>query len=564
MVVASLFLAAVVGGIPGCGGDSVSPSLPPSISSVDPASGTVGTQVAISGASFTPGLTVTFGDLAATSIEVESPGTALVHAPDGLLVGSTYDIRVTNPGGTSDTIEDAFLAVAPELLSVNGVTKPSGVSGSTIIFEGTAFGDLAGKGSVWFTDGGGGLVEASIASDENWTDEFVVTTVPNAAGDGPVWVETATGVTDSVMFKLASGATFSPSLINWTATTPLPATSQGHGAAFLSGENAGTDNVVYVSGGADGALVPRTLVWRAPADPTGSIGVWTSETDLPEARAFHRLLIATPFNALIDTTNAGHAYVMGGIGPDGAPRATVYRAAIGADRSLGPWIPEIGLPEPLHSMGAVIFRSWIFVLGGATTGDVPVTSVYRCSIEEDGSLGPWEAQAPLAEARAYGVAVQFAGVIYFVGGDEGVTAPGSAATSTSQSSEIYYNALDLRSRALGASWDTNPSSLIKSVAKHSAVVAGGTILVSGGVYNGDGNSATEHQYASFGLDGTIESFGGATGSQTIAGSSGAGGQPFFNHAAIVYVDAGGEAHVVILGGNDVTDPTTPLAENYYY
>jgi hypothetical protein len=40
--------------------------------------------------------------------------------------------------------------------------------------------------------------------------------------------------------------------------------------------------------------------------------------------------------------------------------------------------------------------------------------------------------------------------------------------------------------------------------------------------------------------------------------------PFFNHAAVAYVDAGGVAHVVILGGNNVNDPATPVADSYYY
>jgi hypothetical protein len=40
--------------------------------------------------------------------------------------------------------------------------------------------------------------------------------------------------------------------------------------------------------------------------------------------------------------------------------------------------------------------------------------------------------------------------------------------------------------------------------------------------------------------------------------------PFFNHAALQYVDASGEAHVVVLGGTDVDNPATPIAEVYIY
>ena len=87
------------------------------------------------------------------------------------------------------------------------------------------------------------------------------------------------------------------------------------------------------------------------------------------------------------------------------------------------------------------------------------------------------------------------------------------------------------------------------------------MLVGGGLYNGAATSSTEHSFATINVDGSLSSFGGATGSQTIAA---AGGVPFFNHAALEYVDAAGEAHVVVLGGTDVTNPGVPIAEVYFY
>jgi hypothetical protein len=275
--------------------------------------------------------------------------------------------------------------------------------------------------------------------------------------------------------------------------------------------------------------------------------------------------LATPFNALIDTALAGHLYVLGGIGVSGLPISSVVRASISLDRSIGSWVSETALPVPLYSASASIFRSWLYVVGGATMDSTAVPNVYRAHIQLDGSLGPWETEPSLPEARAFASLVQYAGTMYLVGGDAGIVVPGSASTTATQTGSIYYNPLDLRTgRLAGSSWTLNPSTLIKSVAKHTAIVAGGTMLVSGGVYNGSGNSSTEHQSASIMLDGTIGSFGGSTGSQTIGGSSGAGGRPFFNHAAIVYVDGAGAAHVVILGGNDITMPSFPVRESYYY
>ncbi len=560
-LVAALALAAG-----GCGNDSPGPAgLQPGLNALSPDSGTVGTEVEITGSNFESGLVVRFGGFPASGVSVLSPTTLLAHAPDSIVAGARYEVQVINPGGKSAIIPDAFKAVGPDLQIVNGVTRPSGFSGSTIIFEGHAFGDLLGKGHVWFTDDGGQPVEAPVADAENWTNEFVVTTVPANAGSGPVWIETPTGTSRAVRFMLTEAASFSPSQIFWTPTTPLPEQSQGHKAVFLEGENEAAENVVFLTGGADGSLNPRAATWKAAVEATGGIGAWTGMGEMPDTRAFHGMVLATPYNALIDTTAAGHLYVLGGIGPNGSATSTVWRAPVYTDRTIGAWTSEPSLPAPVHSMGAVVFRSWIYVAGGAGTGNAAVASVYRARIGRDGSLGAWESQPSLPESRAYGTLLQFAGRLYMVGGDAGTVAPATATTSQTQANTIYSNPLDLRTATLKSGlWPTNPSTLIKTVAKHSALVAGGTVLVSGGIYNGAGNSATEHQYATINLDGTIDSFNGATGSQTIGGSSGAGGEPFFNHAAITYVDGSGAAHVVILGGNNVNAPSSPMNATYYY
>lgn len=553
----------------GCGGDDgtgPTSGLQPNLASVSPDSGNVGTQVEISGSDFESGATVEFDDLGADSVLFVDATTLLAFAPDGLVRDSVYDLVVRNPGGKSDELADAYRAVAPALQVVNGVSKPSGNPGSTVILDGKSFGDLVAKGSIFFSDGTGAPVEAAVSLPENWTNEFLVTQVPNDAETGPVWVETPTGATDSIEFTVTESANFSPSSIQWTESTALPEPGQGHGAVFLAIEGgAGPGQLVYVTGGADGSLAPRTSVVRSPIDASGELTGWTAETPLPAARAFHSTTVASPFNALIDTAVAGHLYVVGGIDAGGSPTSTVFTAPVDRDRSVGSWTETTALPEPLHSAGITIFRSWLYLAGGATVGDEPVANVYRAPIREDGSLGPWETQASLPYARAHARLAQFGGVLYMLGGDTAAVAPGSSTLTNTRVAEIHYHPLDLRTGELrNASWTLNPNELIKQVAKHSAVVAGGWILASGGLYNGASNSSTEHQFASINPDGTIDSFGGATGSETIAGSGGAGGVPFFNHAAISYVDASGVAHVVILGGNNVDDETTPVAEIYFY
>jgi len=518
--------------------------------------------VAVTGTSFEAGAVIAFDDLPAASVTFVDATTLVVSAPAGLFTDSVYDVTVVNPGGRSSTLDSAYKAVAPALLVVNGVSKPSGNSGTTVILEGRAFGDDVTLGSVFFSDAAGQPVEATVALAENWTDEFIVTTVPSSAETGPVWIETPTGVSDSIEFRLLQSATFSPSLINWSSTTALPEAVQGLGAVYLpieSGPSPG--QLVFVTGGADGAVSPKTAVRYSTIDGSGAFSAWTDGQSLPAARAFHGAALATPFNALVDTLSAGHLYVVGGIDDTGAATATVYRTRVEPDRTTSTWTTESPLPVPLHSMGVAVFRSWLYVVGGATTGDAPSALSYRARIQQDGSLGAWENQTPLPGARAYSALVQAAGVLYALGGETAAQAPGSGTLTNTRTNEIQRITLDLRTGELADNWTVNPSSLIKARSKHTAVAGGGWVLVSGGLYNGSANSATEHSYAAINPDGTLGSFGGATGSQTIVS---AGGVPFFNHAALGYVDAAGAAHVVVIGGADVRSPATTVADVWIY
>ncbi|MFQ5889846.1 MAG: IPT/TIG domain-containing protein, partial [Gemmatimonadota bacterium] len=276
----------------GCGGDDdgTGPgiSLQPDVVAVTPDSGNVGTLVGITGSNFQTGAAVAFGPLSADSVVFVDAGTLLAYAPAGVQRDSVYAVEVTNPGGKSDALPAAYKAVSPVLSALNGVSKPSGNTGSTVILEGKSFGDLLGVSQVFFTDGSGQPVEAAVTLPENWTNEFIVTTVPSAAATGPVWIETPLGMTGSIEFRLLQAATFSPSLINWTETTPLPDASQGHEAVFLPIEGGpGQGNLIYLTGGADGTVSPRNRVAYAEVDASSQLSVWTDETTLPEPRAFH-------------------------------------------------------------------------------------------------------------------------------------------------------------------------------------------------------------------------------------------------------------------------------------
>ncbi|PYP65504.1 MAG: hypothetical protein DMD36_19230, partial [Gemmatimonadetes bacterium] len=73
--------------------------------------------------------------------------------------------------------------------------------------------------------------------------------------------------------------------------------------------------------------------------------------------------------------------------------------------------------------------------------------------------------------------------------------------------------------------------------------------------------SAEERYAPLNADGSVSSFSGATGSNTIFS---AGGGNVFNHAAVGYVDGTGAFHVLVIGGDDVDTPTKKHNTVFFY
>jgi hypothetical protein len=525
----------------------------------------VGTELTLSGANFRSGATVLLDALAADSAQVASPATIYALVPTGVTAGHAYAVQVHNSDGTSIQLATAFTPVAPVLQYVNGATKPSGNVGSTVIIEGLAFGDRQGTGQVLFSNGTGGTIPALIASPSDWTNTFIVTTVPTGVATGDVKVQTATGMSNVLSFTVVSNATFSPATISWTATTALPVGLSGHSVAFaVVGGATTSSNLVYVTGGADSSYAPRSGVYYATIQASGQLSAWTSTMALPVAVAFHASVVATPFNSRVK--GAGFIYVLGGAtDATGSPTSAVYRGALDTTGAVTSWT-SLGttLPTPVHSLGAVIFRGDLYIAGGAKASNAPVASVYRARIDSTGTLGAWQLQPALPFGRAYQGFGQFGAYLYAFGGDSAAVTPNDSnyTINGTKLSQIVYARINLRTGDLvGPSWTLNTGGLTKAASKHTAVIAGGNVLITAGLYNGAATGSTEETYAQLNSDGSVASFNGATGSHTIAS---AGGKDLFNHAALGYVDANGVAHVMVLGGDDVNAPGKKRAEVWFY
>jgi hypothetical protein len=404
-----------------------------------------------------------------------------------------------------------------------------------------------------------GTIAAVIASADDWTDGFIVTAVPSGAVTGPLVVETSEGTSVPVTFTVTQGAAFSPSTVSWTATSDVPAALSGLAAVATS---LGSAPMVYAIGGADDGDTPQTTVYSSTVGATGSLAAWSQTAPLPQAVAFHRAVVATPANAPV--TDSGFILVLGGITDgQGTVTAAIQRGVLAADGSVTSWSFAGTLPQPLHSFGAAIVFGQLYVWGGAGTGNVPAAAAYRAQIQPGGGLGAWQPLAALPFPRAHFGYGAFAGRLYALGGDSTVTAPGAGAlTGAGRISAVTYARIDLQSRDLtAAGWVDNPATLIKATSKHTALVAGGNVLVTAGLYNGAATGATEESYARLNADGTLGSFNGATGSNTILSQ---GGGNLYNHAVVGYVDGEGAFHVLVLGGDDVNAPGTKHAEVFFY
>jgi hypothetical protein len=450
----------------------------------------------------------------------------------------------------------------PVVSSINGATQPSGPIGSTVIIEGSNFGGTQGASQVLFSNGTGGTTPAVIANASDWTSSFIVTTVPAGAASGGLTVHTPLGTSLAMPFTVTQSAAFSPSTISWSISTELPAAVSGHALAFAELGDPAPARVVYSIGGAAGNGAPVGTVHLATIGAGGAVGAWTATTALPAGVAFSAVVVATGANSRI--TSGRFLYVIGGAtDAAGTPASAVYRGAIGADGAVSAWTPVTPLPAPLHSAGAAIFHGDLYVVGGAGIGNSPVATVYRSRIDAAGGLGAWLPQASLPFRRAHFGFGTFGGFLYTFGGDSGAVAPHAGGTSATSIADVAFARVNLRSGDLDAAgWTTAGTKLTKSVSKHTAVVAGGYVLITAGLYNGATSGSTEESYAQLNPNGTLSSFNGATGSNTIA-SLVTGGN-LFNHAAVGYTDAAGLFHVLVAGGDDVNAPGTRRRGVFHY
>jgi hypothetical protein len=453
-------------------------------------------------------------------------------------------------------------ATSPFLAGVNGAASPTGPVGSTVVLRGVLFGDTQGTGRVLFTPGIGGVPHvATVASPGDWSTGAIATTVPaGLSGTTLVTVEANSGgLSNAVFFTVTPAVSFDPSAVTWTAGPDLPSALSGAAVASAQVSGAG---YVYAVGGAAAGGAPVKTVSYAGVDATGTVGTWTATTDLPVALEFATAVVATPSNSAVISN--GFLYVLGGAtSAAGAPVATVYRAPLNTNGSLGSWTSITALPAPLRSVGAIVLFGSMYVVGGATTGNVPVATVYRAPVQVAGTINSWLPQTggglPAPRSRfGFGASGLY---LYVVGGDNASLTPNDSVPSAAQVATIFYNRANLVTADVTTSWTTATTTLPAARSAHSAVLRAGNVLLTGGLYSGATTNTSEEAYAQVNADGTVGSFTTATPAASISSLCSCS---LFNQGGTGYLAGNGSFHVLIVGGDNAATPGTPQQKTFTY
>ena len=200
------------------------------------------------------------------------------------------------------------------------------------------------------------------------------------------------------------------------AQVALPAPRTGGVAAQIG------KNLLYI-GGTDGKAA-SAITYLTKVEK-GNFGAWAEGPALPAARTDAGLAILN-----------GAAYLVGGLGPDGAATDTVWSigldpatskltgwgdTVIGAATAAGTAPPKLPkLPAPRSGASVIAVTDGIVVAGGRGPDGKPTATVWKSTLDSKGVLGKFEAQAaslphPIADA-----AIAFEGAYLWVygGSDE--------------------------------------------------------------------------------------------------------------------------------------------------
>lgn len=167
---------------------------PPTIISINPASGREGEQITIDGAGFDPipsNNLVTFGGVQATVITATTTRLTVI-VPVGATGGN---VIVTVAGQSSNAVNFNLLTESGPVIS--SISPDMGVIRQEVVIEGLEFGAVQGNSTVLF-----GNVVAEVEDIIFWSDTKIISKVPEGSSTGEVKVTVAGKVSNGILFTI--------------------------------------------------------------------------------------------------------------------------------------------------------------------------------------------------------------------------------------------------------------------------------------------------------------------------------------------------------------------------
>ena len=137
---------------------------------------------------------------------------------------------------------------------------------------------------------------------------------------------------------------------------------------------------------------------------TENISSWTSGENLPQ-----------PSGAAAVFVTKNRVYLVGGYTTSGSITNNVYTATINSDGSIGSWTAEIDYPVSVSGSGCFTYKNYVYILGGFN-GSVSLTSIYRASINSDGTIGSWTLVGDLPNTNTSFATAIIKNKLYVIGG----------------------------------------------------------------------------------------------------------------------------------------------------
>lgn len=321
--------------------------------------------------------------------------------------GSSY----ITPGATS-TSNTAGSGTAPgnSADTSRGTAGNGGTAGPAL----TGSGGNGSNGLVLLTYGSGGT---TVSSAVNWAQFNTSTGVIDSANPGngscSGWCTTAT-------YNLPSPRT-NFSMVSY------------NGYLYVLGglDNSGVrTNTVYIAKlGANG----EPQLWHPTDSNKNNWVYWYQDASLSSIRSDSA---AVAYN--------NRLYLLGGRSTSGTPVNTMQFASLNPNGTLGTWTSGTNLPSALYGHSAQVYNDRLYIIGGASSvGGAPLGNVSYNKLNPDGTLNSWTSTTAFSPGRMSvggNISVVWGAYIYITGGCSAVNASGYCSTIESGAEVASINA----------------------------------------------------------------------------------------------------------------------------